>query len=569
MPNKSATARFLVVNALLLLLSIIVGIVLAVFAVTNRTWAILFSFLSALLLLLVTIALELRVLPTEFRPLRSDIAAATLAAHRNRILALVFDEILRALREQIIALRHGTYTDDKGTIPELSVKTIEAVKRSAFATFVENSTENLYQQPQGRRYLEAWYAKSAELGPAAICRVFILQDPAEVSEDTLTIIREHEANNVRVVVTSRTEAEKLADGCELDFGLFDSECLMAVTSHPRLRTRLDVFVRDETGSNEAIIERYERFRARLLAITLDTGTFLDKFAEPMNVQFYNEWYVNYPARLGPPNGISPVDVTGMVNLVTQHIGRDDSLHVAVLGVTPQLVDALLTTNAVTAVTLIDQTPISFPIKDNRIRRVRANWLTYRSTEKFDAIVGDEALNNLRLAQYGTFFRSMRRLVKDDGILLMRTLGRYSGSARHRSASVEELFRFIQDEGNELTDVDRIARIITFLHSPSIAFDEGHSMIETTRYNALLKGWAERKEISEDTAAKFWFPSKEITALSLSSPDTDQIFQKSRALFHQMPFREVDSDYCGTNGILSTFYRLTTFIPNLEVGEVDL
>jgi len=547
------------VNGLIVMFSVIITVCLVSFSSMDRNWAIAFGFLSAILMLAIAIVFELHVLPKEFRRYRSDIAAAVAASHQHPILRLVLAEVLRGLREQVACLRNGTYYDERGKIRTLSVQTIESVRHSAFAAYIVDERERTYETPEGRTYIAAWCQKARELGDQGdVSRVFIVKSINEVTDETFCRMKHQNAYGVKVLLVEHDKVKDIAQGCELDFGLYDGNCVMTVTPRRGISDMLSLVVGDK-GTNETYIRRYTEFKGRIIGAALDFESFARRFVSPINALVWNNRHLLHATRLNPPHGLSVKDATAIVDLALRYLPELPPLRIAILGVTPQLVDHCLSLSRIGEITLLDQASVSLPDKGIRVKRVVANWLEYSTDRPFDAILGDEALNNLTISQYGVFFRNMRRLLTPHGILVMRTLGQYEDATRFLKVTPDDLLRFIRDEAHLLPEGDCAARVISYLHSALIAFDEARCMIDTARYNNLLETWISRREIDEAGAARLWFPSREELRVVLSSPRTDLIFEASGRCFNQMPFVEVDSSYCGADALLQKFYRITPFV----------
>jgi SAM-dependent methyltransferase len=551
-------------NVFILVVSATLGLTLLHFH-PNDNLAMTWSLLAAMVLFGLSIGLEIKYLPEKFKDLREDMAGASKAAGKNDILKAILEEILMRLKEDINNLRRCVYVVEEDAIPNLSVKTIQAVRKMAFATFVADEREHVYEDRQGELYLEAWYAKAHDLADKGdLHRVFIVAEMGKITDETVSLIEEHVERGVKVRVIERAKADDISEECETDFGMFDSNCVMTVT--PRrggTSDRLSVYVKGADGANAVLIDRYEKFKDRLLANAHSARDVLKEFRRPVNAHFWNNRLLKHTARLGPPHGLSEIDARKMIDLA---LPKSSSLRVAILGFTPQLVDLCIAEQRIREIVLVDQTSVAMeaPQTAKIVRSVRANWLDdavkdVEEKDAFDVVFGDEALNNLTLPQYRTFFRAMQRMLKPNGMLILRTLGRYEDADRFLRAPAQQLLSYIRFAPEHEAEAERGARIIEYLHSTNIAFDEKRHLIETKRYNELLHTWIEQKDITKEKAEGFWFPAKDDPELVLSSPDTDQIGETSRAYFHQMPFNEIDPTYCGSDGMLRQYYRITPFV----------
>jgi hypothetical protein len=550
-------------NLVILAISAVIGLVLVVNV--SQAWAITWALLSAIVLFLFSLGLETAYLPKEFKRLRADMAGAARTARRNSTLKMVLDQIVSELEGEVARLHEYKYEDDKGTIPELSIKTVQSVKAGAFATFVADEREKIYEDREGKDYLASWFDKTKQLGKDSLHRVFVVGKLREITEETARLIAEHLEHGSKVSVIDRTTAENISSGCELDFGLFDSDCLMTVRPRPGTSSKLSVYVVGPDGENGKIVEVYEEFKKRLVADASSAENVLKEFRKPINAHFWDLRMLKHNERLGPPHGLSQIDAKKILDLALGSTPGSSRVRVAILGVTPQLVDICVAEPRIQEIVLLDQTLVEVDVAryGGKVRRERCNWLEYAAKMPFEAILGDESLNNLTVAQYRSFFSAMRRSLQPLGSLVMRTLGRYEDSDRFLHVPANKLLETILDAQSRKPDLDRDAQVIEFLHSENIAFDKERQLIETRRYNDLLRTWITGREITEDQAKAFWFPSKEDDQqIQLSSAHSKDILETSSDYFSPKPFADVDLSYCGSNRGLKSLYQITHFIvPN--------
>jgi hypothetical protein len=286
--------------------------------------------------------------------------------------------------------------------------------------------------------------------------------------------------------------------------------------------------------------------------------FLRRFDEPINARFWDNRLLNHSALLGVPHGLSVQDAKNMLAGVMDRLPQQQDFRVAILGLTPQLIDVCNAETRVKEVVPIDQTQVKYEF-GGKIKRFRANWLEFKAEYGFDAILGDEALNNLSIQQYPHFFRAMHGCLRSHGTLVLRTLGRYEGAERFLEIPSDVLLKEIQSMQPNKGTADHGARILEVLHSVHIAFDPGKSSIETSRYNGQIRTWVEQKLITSEQAEPFWFPYYLSPELQLSSPTPDHIQEASREFFDPMRMMSVDPTYCGSNGLLASIYRITPFV----------
>jgi hypothetical protein len=112
---------------------------------------------------------------------------------------------------------------------------------------------------------------------------------------------------VDVRVIERAIAEELAQGCALDFGVFDRDCLMTVEKVPSTSVvRLSIFVA-HFGNNSDRLERYLAYLERLRVRSLSFEDFFASFIQPVNADFWNEWLLERSFSLEAPHGVSVAD----------------------------------------------------------------------------------------------------------------------------------------------------------------------------------------------------------------------------------------------------------------------
>jgi hypothetical protein len=175
----------------------------------------------------------------------------------------------------------------------LSVQTIASVRRCAFATYIVGNTEQRYDTPEGRAYIAAWCQKARELGESSnVCRVFITKSLKDVSDDTYGRMKDQHSHGVSVLVAEHDKVNGASQGCEMDFGLYDDDCVMTVTPRPGLSDRLSVVV-GNNGTNGALIHRYREFKKRIVATALDFDSFSKLFLAPVNAQFWNHRHLHH------------------------------------------------------------------------------------------------------------------------------------------------------------------------------------------------------------------------------------------------------------------------------------
>jgi cyclopropane-fatty-acyl-phospholipid synthase len=116
------------------------------------------------------------------------------------------------------------------------------------------------------------------------------------------------------------------------------------------------------------------------------------------------------------------------------------------------------------------------------RRARFELKDYRSLEtKFDRIVSVGMFEHVGAARYGEFFRSAARLLKDDGSMLLHSIGRWSPPTTTNAWIAKYIFPggYIPALSEVLTAVQRVGLIVTDIE------------ILRLHYAETLRAWRER------------------------------------------------------------------------------
>ena len=309
------------------------------------------------------------------------------AARENNLLDTVLNTIINDLDERLDDLRNFKYIDTEGVVPQLSIDTIQQVKEGAFATFVADAREHIYEDVGGRRYMNAWYQKAAELSKkGALHRLFITNKLGDLTEEAFRLIEENYQRGVKVSVIERRQAENLSLGCELDFGLFDESCLMTVKPLSPEENELSIFFRGPGILNKQELGKYQAFRDRLIDAATPGKEFLREFGRPINATFWTtKMTYSQNVRLGPPHGLSTDDAQTMLDLIVSNSPNKEPLRIAILGLTPQLREVCEKEPRVGEFVLIDQTDVfqTLPKPTDKWKLVKKMQLArLRNEERF-------------------------------------------------------------------------------------------------------------------------------------------------------------------------------------------
>jgi len=435
-------------------------------------------------------------------------------------------------------LEHGKYETIIEEIPQTSINCINNLKESGFVVYVTDSKSDYYRTVKGQQYLEACY-KAGHNQHIEFTRLFVINNFQSVTQELLDLMEKHKNNNIKVLVAERNELLDIPSDITLDFGLFDNKLLMKFSKEEKRSARLEVHFDD------AEVVRYRGLKDRLINLR-SYKNFIHDLYEPING---SKWarILAKSLYLEVPYGLSKKDAEIVVQ---EAIGtkNTNSCKILILGLTPVLIEAF---NAVGAeVWCVDQANIA-PRGINSTHHIVANWLDFRLDNIFDAIVSDEALNNLSLLQYRPFFQNLSSHVKDGGRLVMRVMCRVPGWEKLAKINSSRALKLIQERGIILNSAATAATMLRILHSKEFGFDEDIALMHPEVWNQKIAEWKASGEISVEVSEKWTFPY----VLTLSSPTLDILSEIPRGLFVVRDVTDVDPSYCPLEGELEPFYRM--------------
>ena len=103
--------------------------------------------------------------------------------------------------------------------------------------------------------------------------------------------------------------------------------------------------------------------------------------------------------------------------------------VLLLGATPEIRDLLAKLKCQVTVFDLNQDVVkamtSLRKTKSKEKIVIGDWLTKDINEKYDVIIGDTILNNVKLKDYLPLFKRINKLLKPDGIVIMEIAGNFS------------------------------------------------------------------------------------------------------------------------------------------------
>jgi SAM-dependent methyltransferase len=459
------------------------------------------------------------------------------------VLRAYYEEEVSAFAETLGNLAQGRYDCSIDEIPVSSIQCIERLGDSGFVVYVADSKSDYYAGQRGRAYLVACYDAANRIG-VDFTRLFVVDGYDSLTQGLLELMREHVVRGVRVLVAERKELEGMVPSdVALDFGLFDNLLLMKFSKEEGRSAHLEVHYDDsEVARYREIRHRLERLRSH--------DQFLRDLYTPVNAAIWPEILAK-SLTLEVPYGLSERDA-GII--VSEAIGTEDchGARILVLGLTPVLINAFADRGA--EVWCADQANMA-PKGVESDKHITANWLEFQTTQRFDAIVSDEGLNNLSLVQLRPFFQNMHQHLEQGGRLVMRVMCRVPGWETWSSVSSAHALAAVRDLGTSIGNIQLASKMLRFLHSQEFGFSPHSCTIDPAVWNEKVEKWARESYITGVVAEKWQFPY----VLRLISPTLNVLSEIPRGLFVVRGFLPVDESYCPPGGELHPFYRIAAWM----------
>ncbi|MCX6032139.1 MAG: class I SAM-dependent methyltransferase [Chloroflexi bacterium] len=538
------------------LVALLLGLVQILTPVDTVVVGILFLILENVVLLVV----ERETLLPSIKELseRHILMQHQLVAMSNWILSDEYKNAFDDFAGRIADLGSGRFVLELSDVPQISLQIVRALKREAFATVVVGVSDKFFGSELGQQYLRECYDAAKRISGSFV-RLFIFERLSDVTPLLLKLMEEHRRQGIEVLVATHAELTAENLNPEDDFGLWDGYCLMRVEVVPgTLLARMAVHVEGPEA------EQARRKSIRLSQVAKPLAKFLEGLCQPVNGI---QWTTLLPQvqSLAPPVGPSMADIKKMWEMVTASGVKPQ--RVLVLGYTKAIVDYFLQEGC-SKVDVLDiglyhphhvcsQSP-------RNISFIRGNWLTWSNpyAEEYDVVLGDDAINNLAVYQYYIFFRNISSLLKPDGLLIMRAIGRY-GSDREDlpgfQTTLSDLKKILRANGSIKEDY-LVARLIPTLHSPDF-YDEPTRTFDIKLWNKWLRQAEAQGLCTYEETASF---SLNYPLLMTSLPFSE-LLQYAKEFFNFVEQSKVDQAYVDLYPKLDDFYRILSFRPKVEVS----
>ncbi|MCJ7632773.1 hypothetical protein MUP77_10340 [Candidatus Bathyarchaeota archaeon] len=457
-----------------------------------------------------------------------------------------YSEVVNQFFRHVIELGDGYFEMEIDDINRISIDVVESLKAMAFATVVVGETDQIFLRYRTRQqFLEACYRAAKHI--KEFKRLFIIRHLADVTWDRYRLMEEHNRNGIQVLVAFREDL--IHEGLDPtdDFGLWDDRYLMRLRSagvDSPLTMTVHVAV---TPGRSQVINQARRKAERLKDIAYPWDQFNELLCQPMNAQ---GWSSLIPTRvyLDPPAGPSDKDVETMWHLAS--VDSRDIRRVLVLGQTRRLIHNLASKQL--EVDVLDIMPLAPADLPKGVRNLQGNWLTWSAPQchYYDAIFGDDVLNNLAIWQHALFFANMSRLLKPTGILVMRS----SHSAMTQQMNLptfNDVLEYLKTLDKAHVDECMIlARCWPMFHNAEFYDDETQSF--------RLNDWNERLRQAEQSAREYSHFRLEMNLSQTSSP-MSEIRVRAEPWFAFGERRKVDSAYASLAPNFEAFYSIFSFV----------
>jgi hypothetical protein len=183
--------------------------------------------------------------------------------------------------------------------------------------------------------------------------------------------------------------------------------------------------------------------------------------------------------------------------------------------------------------------------------------------KYDAVVFDEALNNLSRLQLSLFCQSLQDLLKPGGHLVGRVMCRSTKAGKYRTKTRLQAVQELRDlKATEHKDCAPL--IICLLHSEQLAFSPKSWIIDCSRWNEELEGL--RGQGISDEEFRLWTLG---FGFKLLSPDLDSLISELReASLSPSNIAGVRGTYVHDSRWSDTaeFYRIINFQLDSNLGH---
>ncbi len=262
----------------------------------------------------------------------------------------------------------------------------------------------------------------------------------------------------------------------------------------------------------------------------------------MNNKNYERWDVKYALawkKFPSPARPSFTEVAIVKKYLRfTYLEKRKRLKVLILGSTPEFRD--MCNGVFASVFCMDINPKTYEAltllvknKNKKEKYINANWLSYRTDQRFDFIMGDNVTGVLPLAQYKDFFANMTNLLIKDGFMVIRAQVQNEDFSIKPEESLRNYRKIYKKQGVNLYTATFNNLSIYYLSQKkpeiSIAYLQ-HRLVKLHKKKLLSDG--EFKELS------FYYTA---TSLTLSIPKEKFLLDTFKGLF-EVVAKEFGLDY---------------------------
>jgi hypothetical protein len=528
----------------------------------GRDW-LLVALLSVIVAMLGTILADHYIVPTPYRKIRRKLSdAGNKAIEHPMLLQYYHDGIVRTEREMDNILT-GKFNFTVLEVPEMSIHAMTLVDKKCILTFPIDQSVALLTPDFGPayKYYHSMVGASKKMqasGLHGVTRIFILKKSEEMSTRLLAFISRNISDgiNVRLIFEDDLPPRPAAlDG--LDFGYYETSqgekwIMLLHRIESSERTDLVDYVVD---TDQLRVQVYYDYSRELLRKSRTFDEFMKIMLKPINGELWPAYFAERGYEMLPPHGLSEEDADYIVSSALRRIENPSDASVLVLGFTPKLIKRLLEMK-VGHIVSIDQTEVKPRDYGTSVSFETGNWLELASDRKFDAIVFDEAINNLSRIQLSLFFPRMAQFLTTHGSLIGRVMGRFDAEQMVKYANVSpgEAVQMLRRVSGKVHD-DFAPLIICLLHSSNISFSIQTFLVDCERWNKVLNQLRSERHIG-DQEFRDW---KLQFDFKLLSPDQDTLLREARTSnFNLSEVRPVQGAYIGKWEDTRGFYKIYNF-----------
>lgn len=603
MPLSNSTRTLLIDNAIRVFVAALVFTAVKIFSVEGLAVAI----LAALVLLSIDITRRIRKytrdkeLPDELQPDRQKLIDAHNAAKGHELLTEWMKSLRHEHHRSLEKIADGEITFTSVGVHEISLTAMELVANRCILVFpinkhqaslaASNSASNAlsYEQQKIEEMSECYYKKMleanqrlAEQGVSeGITRVFIIERNSDIIPKSIELINRCHADGIDIRFVIERSINPPEGVRDLDFGYFSGEHddWIMVLGQSDISSEHDPGVLQYsilTSGEE--VSKYCSFADELLALGKTRNEFMDYLKKPLNDQWPGYFAANNGFEMDEPHGLSDSEadeIRRQVEFLAKKRGGESPCHVLVLGRTPRILSRLsreAKEKGKLVITSLDAIPASdLPPhqKYPNVDYIDGNWLTKLTEQdenRYDAIVFDEALNNMSLVQLNFIFPILKRILSIDGHILGRMLGRFNDSDVYNSGRsgglelvIERLERLrvrIVDQKRTPTHEMFASQIISDILTYDIGVvDSASHVLDCAAWNRQI---AEMSHLPDSDRVLWRLPFE----FRLLVPTTEVLRREAAQVgLSFSPNSERLGDYQNSHADISKFYRLVTFRPS--------